>query len=94
MFRTTLLAVMLVLTTPADSLAAQVSDSEIRQLLIDQSIATYSGNCPCPYNVDRAGRACGKRSAYSKPGGYAPLCYPSDITDEMIAEYRRANAGS
>ena len=26
------------------------------------------------------GKKCGKRSAYSKPGGYQPLCYKSDIT--------------
>jgi hypothetical protein len=25
----------------------------------------------------RNGRACGGRSAYSRPGGAAPLCYPS-----------------
>ena len=28
----------------------------------------------------RNGKECGKRSAYSKPGGYEPLCYVSDIT--------------
>ena len=28
------------------------------------------------------GNKCGKRSAYSKPGGYEPLCYISDITGE------------
>ena len=54
---------------------AELSDDEIRRLLIGQSLAQYSGNCPCPYNADRAGRSCGRRSAYSKPGGYAPLCF-------------------
>jgi len=68
---------------------ADRSDAEIRELLIQRSIASYPGNCPCPYNVDRAGRRCGARSAYSKPGGYAPLCYPSDVTEEMIAKYRQ-----
>lgn len=69
--------------------SADVSDDEIRQLLIARSIANYSGNCPCPDFVDRAGRRCGARSAYSKQGGYAPLCYPRDITDEMIQKFRR-----
>lgn len=64
------------------------SDKEIRQILIQRSLSTYPGNCPCPYNTDRAGRSCGRRSAYSKPGGYSPLCYPSDITPAMIAAYR------
>lgn len=68
------------------------SDNEIKQILIEQSLARYPGNCPCPYNQDRAGRSCGRRSAYSKPGGYSPICYPNDVTDEMIAAYRMQNA--
>ena len=64
------------------------TDKEIRAYLIDQSKAAYQGSCPCPYNVDRAGRRCGKRSAYSKPGGAEPLCYESDISDETVASYR------
>ena len=68
--------------------ATDLSDAEIRQVLIRQSIAAYPGNCPCPYNVDRAGRQCGVRSAYNKPGGHAPLCFPADVTDELIAKYR------
>jgi hypothetical protein len=28
----------------------------------------------------RNGRACGGRSAHSRPGGAAPLCYPIDVT--------------
>lgn len=63
---------------------SKATNAEIRKLLILTSIAMYSGSCPCPYNVDRAGRACGRRSAYSRPGGRAPLCYDSDITDEEI----------
>lgn len=56
--------------------------------LIARSIARYPGNCACPYNHDRAGRSCGRRSAYSKPGGEAPLCYPSDVTNAMIEAFR------
>jgi len=36
----------------------------------------------------RSGRRCGKRSAYSKPGGHAPLCYPKDISDAMLRRFR------
>ena len=68
--------------------SAPMTDNRIRSLLIDQSLASYSGNCPCPYNVDRAGRRCGKRSAYSKPGGASPLCYASDVSPRMVDEYR------
>lgn len=66
------------------------SDKEIKQKIIERSIRNYSGNCPCPYNTDRAGRKCGKRSAYSKPGGASPICYESQVTQKMIEEYRAA----
>jgi hypothetical protein len=80
---------LLVLTQPANG---DLSDAEIRHILIERSLATYSGNCPCPYNRDVAGRACGRRSAYSKPGGESPLCYPTDVTDEMVARFRRSRS--
>ena len=65
------------------------TDSEIRRYLITESLAAYPGNCPCPNSLDHAGRQCGRRSAYSKAGGYSPLCYPRDIPD---AQVRRARA--
>ena len=67
---------------------ALASDDEIRQLMISESVSSYPGSCPCPYFVDRAGRSCGRRSAYSRPGGYSPLCYPSDISPAAVADYR------
>ncbi|AFU97809.1 hypothetical protein [Simiduia agarivorans] len=69
--------------------AAAPTDAEIRALLIQASIAAYPGNCPCPYNVARNGSRCGKRSAWNRAGGYAPLCFDSDITDTQVAEYRQ-----
>jgi hypothetical protein len=68
--------------------AAGQTDAGIRQQIIRASIAAYPGSCPCPYNVDRAGRRCGGRSAWSRPGGYAPRCYPRDVTIEEVAAYR------
>ena len=64
-------------------------DAAIAALLIKASIANYSGSCACPYQSDRAGRSCGRRSAHSKPGGSAPLCFEDDVTPAMIASYRR-----
>jgi len=69
--------------------SAQRSDAEIRREIVRQSIAAYSGNCPCPYSTDRAGRRCGARSAYSRPGGRAPKCYPSDVSDAELRARRR-----
>ena len=84
------LAVLLVFgtgqaTTPNET----KTDADIKQILTEASIARHPGNCPCPYNVDRAGRQCGKRSAYSRPGGASPLCYANDISDDMVKEYRK-----
>jgi hypothetical protein len=67
----------------------RLSNAEIVQQIIRDSIASYPGNCPCPYNSTRNGSACGRRSAYSKPGGYAPICYPNDVSTEMIQNYRK-----
>lgn len=71
------------------SLKKDVSYDEIRDILISESISVYSGNCPCPYNKASNGSQCGKRSAWSRAGGYSPLCYKSDVTDDMILEYRK-----
>ncbi len=79
----------LMLSMVATPASAELSAAQIRELLIKKSIASYRGSCPCPYNVDRAGRRCGARSAYSKPGGDAPLCYPSDVSDELVSRYKK-----
>ena len=64
------------------------TDDEIRRILIARSISGYFGSCPCPYNLDRGGRRCGGRSAYSRPGGASPRCYPSDITAAELSAWR------
>ena len=58
----------------------------------DQYYAT-GHPCACPDDLMRNGRACGGRSSYSRPGGAAPLCYPTDVTAEMIELYRRRVSG-
>jgi hypothetical protein len=69
----------------------KLSDAQIRQLLIEESIAAYSGNCPCPYSTMKNGRSCGRRSAYSREGGESPLCYAKDVSAEMVQAYRDAH---
>ena len=78
----------------APTLADALSDDEIKRKIIAESFAGYPGPCPCPYNVDRGGRSCGRRSAYSRPGGYEPLCYPGDVTAQMVADYRNRMTAS
>lgn len=71
-----------------NALAGNVSSQQITQNIINESIASYSGNCPCPYNRASNGSSCGRRSAYSKPGGYSPICYANDVTPAMISSYK------
>ena len=65
-----------------------MTDAQVRQRIIQESIDSYPGNCPCPYNSDRAGRSCGGRSAYSRAGGYAPKCYAADVSAAEVRAYR------
>jgi hypothetical protein len=64
----------------------------IAAILIKASRDQYHATgrpCACPNDTMRNGRACGSRSAYSRPGGVAPLCYPSDVTPVMIESYKQ-----
>lgn len=60
------------------------SAARIKQAMIAESRADYPGRCPCPYDTMRNGASCGGRSAYSRPGGSAPLCYERDIDAAMV----------
>lgn len=71
--------------------ASAMTDTQVKQAIVKQSIASYSGNCPCPENRASNGSRCGKRSAYSRKGGEAPLCYVSDVTKAQVEAYRKAN---
>jgi hypothetical protein len=82
---------LLLLLLPFAAGAKSMSDADVRQAMIQESIGAYPGNCPCPYNRASNGSRCGKRSAWSKPGGYAPLCYPEDVSDAMVKEYRASH---
>jgi len=81
-------AALLAVAVASAATGSELTDAQIRKALIAESRAEYDGNCPCPYDTDKAGRRCGKRSAYSRPGGAAPLCYDHDVTQEMIQAYR------
>jgi hypothetical protein len=78
------------------ALARDLSDMEVRAEIIKESIEAYKATghpCACPEDSARNGSRCGKRSAYSRPGGAAPLCYPSDVTDGHVLDWRNAHKG-
>lgn len=75
--------------TPVFALQGAASDDQIAQQIIDASIADYPGPCACPYNRARNGSQCGRRSAYSRAGGYETVCYRKDVSADDIATYRQ-----
>ncbi len=40
-----------------------LSDDQVSQRIIDDSVASYPGTCACPFNTARNGSSCGGRSA-------------------------------
>jgi hypothetical protein len=68
-----------------------LAEAAVIALLIVGSVAAYKAMnkpCACPSDTMRNGQPCGARSAWSKPNGFKPLCFPTDITPSMIAAYR------
>ncbi|MBL8321918.1 MAG: hypothetical protein JNJ93_06575 [Acinetobacter sp.] len=78
----------LCLSFGAEAKQGAENTAAVKRKIIQQSIESYPGNCPCPYNTARNGSRCGKRSAYNRAGGYAPLCYPEDVSERMVREYK------
>lgn len=65
------------------------NDDLIRQRIIEDSIVSYPGVCACPFSAARNGSSCGGRSAWSKQGGYAPICYKKEVSKQMVDEWRQ-----
>ena len=88
------LATVALLSAYAAAAREPLSDAQVRDSIIRDSIAQYQATghpCACPYNLARNGSQCGGRSAYSRPGGASPLCYAKDVSDSMVSEWRRAH---
>jgi hypothetical protein len=50
------------------------------------------GFCACPEDLHFDGQLCGERSGYHGPKHAQPLCYTSDVTPQMAADYKRTNS--
>lgn len=72
---------------------AGASEAEVTTQIISQSIQQYPGSCSCPYSRVRNGSRCGKRSAHSRRGSYAPKCFADDISKQEIEAYKNLNEG-
>jgi len=78
--------------THSHAQSAKLADSEITERIIQESRNAYYATghpCACPYDRARNGSSCGRRSAYSRPGGAEPKCYPKDVSKAEIDSYRR-----
>ena len=83
-----------VVAAPALAQRATLTDAQVREQIVHDSVARYLATghpCACPYSTMRNGRQCGNVSAYVRPGGASPLCYPKDVSDAMVAEWRRSH---
>lgn len=74
---------------------AVLTAAAIAAIIVQASRDQYHAGgrpCACPDDTTRNGSSCGGRSAYSRPGGASPLCYPGDVTAAMIESYRQRTA--
>lgn len=70
---------------------SEVTRADVAEEVMWANLSGYYGNCPCPWSLDSRGRQCGGRSAYSRPGGQTPTCYPSQVTFSDIDNYIENN---
>jgi hypothetical protein len=86
--------IALCLTLATSALAeSPLTDHQIAMIIVQVSRGAYyqSGRlCVCPEDLARNGSRCGRRSAYSRPGGAEPYCYVTDVPKEKIEAYRAA----
>ena len=80
--------VALCLMVPPAFANKPLSDADIREQIVKESIANYEGICPCPYSTHPDGTQCGYRSAFHKKGISKPICYEINVTLKMVEEYR------
>jgi hypothetical protein len=74
--------------------SAKLTDAQIAAKIIEDSRNSYYATghpCACPYDRARNGSSCGGRSAYSRPGGAEPKCYPKDVSKSEIDSYLQSH---
>lgn len=64
----------------------------ILTLISLSALTAYSrGSCPCPFDIDKRGYKCGKRSSFCRQGGDEPMCGAKngDQVKKMFSIYCR-----
>lgn len=69
----------------------QLTDDQVKQRIIDDSIASYP--VPALAHSIRHGTEAHAAAAAprSKAGGYSPVCYKKEVTKDMVKEWRQQN---
>lgn len=78
------------------SAAVALDTQQTTQAIISKCSEIYKATghpCPCPFDQAKNGSACGKRSAYDRPGGAAPICFAKDVTPEMAKAWSTNSLG-
>jgi hypothetical protein len=87
-----LLALLALVPAVALAQSGGLTDQQIAAKIVQESRQAYYATghpCACPDDLARNGSRCGRRSAYSRPGGASPKCYVSDVTAAEIEAYRK-----
>jgi len=74
-------------TVSAQATAKEITEAECASIIVQASRDAYyrtGRRCACPEDMTVNSGRCGGRSAYSKPGGASPYCYPSDVPKAEI----------
>lgn len=85
-------AAMILWANVAHAQSTKLTDAQVAAKVIQASRDDYYATghpCACPYDRARNGSSCGGRSAYSRPGGAEPKCYPKDVSKSEIEAYRQ-----
>jgi hypothetical protein len=78
----------------AHAQSAKLTDAQVADKIIQVSREDYYATghpCACPYDRAQNGSSCGGRSAYSRPGGAEPKCFPKDVSKAEIITYRNTH---
>jgi hypothetical protein len=89
-----LIALMILWANFVHAQPTKLTDEQIVATIIQASRNGYYATghpCACPYDRARNGSSCGRRSAYSRPGGAEPKCYPNDVSKAEIEAYRQSH---
>ena len=66
--------------------AAAQRDEDIRRLIVEDSLARFSGYCPCPYSYDR-GEQGAEKSIFSRRTDPYLYWYPADVHWRDVQAY-------